>query len=91
MLPAGARVAFRALAEILVIGFFLLLGWMGYTILGVLSTDHLVSLPDVEVAHVQSVIPISALLIVLAELLTLPLALRRAREGHAAHSGEATQ
>jgi TRAP-type C4-dicarboxylate transport system permease small subunit len=37
-----------------------------------------VSLPEVSVAYTQSVIPISAVLIVLAELLTLPDALARA-------------
>ena len=91
LLPAGARVALRAVAEVLVIGFVLLLGWTGYSILGVLATDHLVSLPSIEVAHVQSVIPISAVLIVLAELLTLPRALRQARAGHGAQTREATQ
>lgn len=82
LLPPGARVAARVIASILVIGFFLLVGWTGYTILGVLATDHLVSLPEVAVAHVQSVVPISAVLIVLAEVLTLPLALAQARAGH---------
>jgi TRAP-type C4-dicarboxylate transport system permease small subunit len=91
LLPPGARVAARVIASILVIGFFLLVGWTGYTILGVLATDHLVSLPEVAVAHVQSVVPISAVLIVLAELLTLPLALAQARAGHAtAPVGEMT-
>lgn len=81
MLPPGARVAARLLADVLVIAFFLLVGWTGYTILGVLATDNLVSLPQVPVAYVQSVIPIGALLIVLAELLTLPEALSQARKG----------
>jgi TRAP-type transport system small permease protein len=91
MFPPGARVAVRVLAEILVVAFFLLVGWTGYTVLGVLATDHLVSLPEVPVAYVQSVIPISAALIVMAELLALPLALRQARLGHALASGEASQ
>ena len=91
MLPPGVRVGARVIAEILVIGFFLLVGWMGYVILGVLATYHLVSLPAVPVAWVQSVIPVSAALIVLAEVLALPLALRQARAGHAAgSSGEAS-
>ena len=81
MLPPGARVAARLLADILVIAFFLLVGWTGYTILGVLATDNLVSLPQVQVAYVQSVIPIGAVLIVIAELLTLPEALSQARKG----------
>jgi TRAP-type C4-dicarboxylate transport system permease small subunit len=91
MLPPRARVAARGIAEILVIGFFLLVGWIGYRILGVLATDHLVSLPGVPVAYVQSVIPIGAALIVLAELLTLPLALQEARAGHATQAGAASQ
>ena len=43
--------------------------------LGVLATDHLVSLPQVPVSWVQSVVPISAVLIIAAELLNLPRAL----------------
>ena len=91
MLPAGGRVAVRAFADLLVVGFFLLLGWTGFTILEVLATDSLVSLPDVRVAWVQSVIPISAALIIAAELITLPAALAQARAGRpAASSGEAS-
>lgn len=90
MLPAGARVGLRVVAELLVIGFFVLVGWIGYEILGVLATDHLVSLPEVSVAWVQSVIPISAALIVLAEILAFPLALQRSRAGAVAASGQAS-
>jgi TRAP-type C4-dicarboxylate transport system permease small subunit len=85
------RVAARALASVLFVAFFALLGWVGYEVLGVLATDHLISLPDVPVAWVQSVIPISAVLIILAELLSLPIALDLAKKGHAAQTGEATQ
>lgn len=81
MLPPGVRVAARLLADALLIAFFLLVGWTGYTVLGVLATDNLVSLPQVPVVYVQSVIPIGAALIVLAELLTLPEALSQARKG----------
>jgi TRAP-type C4-dicarboxylate transport system permease small subunit len=91
MLPASARVGMRLLADILFIGFFIVVGWSGYAVLGVLETDHLISLPDVPVAWVQSVVPISAVLIIVAELLSIPLALRQARAGHAAASGEASQ
>ena len=79
MLPPGARAAARVVADVLVIAFFLLVGWVGYRILEALASDRLVSLPNVPVTWVQSVIPISAALIVLAELLTLPEALARAR------------
>jgi TRAP-type C4-dicarboxylate transport system permease small subunit len=87
----GVRVAARAVASALFIVFFALLGWMGYAILDVLMTDHLISLPEISVAWVQSVIPISAVLIIVAELLSLPLAFRLARKGHATQAGEATQ
>lgn len=71
-LPPGPRFAFRLLAEMLTIAFFLLMGWMGFQVLGVLDTDNLVSLPWIKVSWVQSVVPISAVLIVVAELITLP-------------------
>ena len=91
MLPANARVVLRVAAELLVIAFFALLGWVGYEILGVLAEDHLVSLPDVPVSWVQSVMPISAVLIVLAEILSMPLALAQARAAAVHGGGEASQ
>jgi TRAP-type C4-dicarboxylate transport system permease small subunit len=72
LLPRKLKFAFRLLAEMLTIGFFLLMGWMGYQVLGVLSTDYLITMPSVPVSWVQSVVPISAVLIVAAELITLP-------------------
>ena len=71
-LPPRPKLIFRVIAEVLTIGFFLLMGWMGYQVLGVLDTDNLISLPSVPVSWVQSVVPISAVLIVAAELITLP-------------------
>jgi TRAP-type C4-dicarboxylate transport system permease small subunit len=91
MLAPAARIAARLVAEALVIGFFVLLGWTGYRVLGVLDTDTLVSLPSVPVSWVQSVVPISAALIVAAELLALPLAIDQARRAHVAATGEASQ
>ena len=82
LLPPAGRVLARLVADALVIAFFLLVGWTGYTVLGVLATDHLVSLPEVPVAYVQSVVPISAALIIVAELVTLPQALREAYATH---------
>jgi TRAP-type C4-dicarboxylate transport system permease small subunit len=79
LMPPRPRVLARLLVEILVIAFFLLVGWTGYTVLGVLATDHLVSLPAISVGWVQSVVPMSAALIIAAELLNLPRALADAR------------
>ena len=72
MLPRKLKFAFRLVAEVLTIGFFLLMGWMGYQVLEVLDTDYLITMPSVPVSWVQSVVPISAVLIVAAELVTLP-------------------
>src|SRR3954467_1489129 len=91
MLPATGRIAARLVADALVVAFFILLGWTGYRVLEVLGTDTLVSLPSVPVSWVQSVVPISAALIVLAEVLTLPLAIAQARRAEVLSTGEATQ
>jgi TRAP-type transport system small permease protein len=91
MLPAAARVFFRVLADLLTVAFFLVVGWSGYTVLEILGSDALVSLPQVSVAWVQSVVPVSAVLIILAELLTMPGAVARARAGRGAgQTGEAS-
>jgi TRAP-type C4-dicarboxylate transport system permease small subunit len=66
-----ARRAINIVAEILVIAFFVLLGFVGAAIMPVLATDALVSVPSVPMSVVQSVIPISAALIVVAEVLHL--------------------
>lgn len=71
-MPRPLRVAMTLFAEACVIGFFLLLGWVGWSILEVLATDTLVSLPDIPVSYAQSAIPIGSFLIVVAELLRLP-------------------
>ncbi len=71
-LPLGARMAAVALAEILVIGFFLLLAYTGLLVLDVLEGERLVSLTWVPVQLTQSVIPVGAALFIVAELLSLP-------------------
>jgi TRAP-type C4-dicarboxylate transport system permease small subunit len=82
------RVAAVLLGEACVIGFFALLAWTGWRVLQVLQGIHLVSLPWVPVQLTQSVIPVGAALFIVAQLLSLPEVLRRAREsapspGHA--------
>jgi TRAP-type C4-dicarboxylate transport system permease small subunit len=80
--PPAVRLPLALLAEVLVFGFFILLGYTGWSILEVLATDHLVSLPEISVKYVQSVIPISAALILVAEALNLPAVYAEARHGH---------
>lgn len=57
--------------EVVVIGFFLILAWAGWRVLLVLEGSYLVSLPWVPTQVTQSVIPIGAILFVIAELSSL--------------------
>jgi TRAP-type transport system small permease protein len=86
MMSPRVRFVFRVIAEVLVIAFFALIAWVGYSVLDVLATDSLVSLPDIPVNYIQSVLPISAVLIILAEILTLPAVLAQASTGGGADS-----
>lgn len=79
LLPPVLRLPLAVVAEVFVFAFFILLAWVGYSVLEVLATDNLVALPQVSVAYTQSVIPISAVLFVIAEVLALPEVLREAR------------
>lgn len=83
----------RIVAQLLVIAFFVLLGVIGARVLPVLATDDMVSLPQVPMSVVQSVIPISSLLIVVAETLRLVELVRAAVPEAAATVpiGDATQ
>ena len=55
--------------EVIVIGFFVLVAWAGFRVLQVLDGIYLASLPSVSARVAQSVIPIGAVLFVLAEAL----------------------
>lgn len=68
VMPWRVRRVLGVAAELIVIAFFALLGAVGAWILPVLHTDALVSLPWIPMSVVQSVIPISAVLIIVAEL-----------------------
>lgn len=80
-LPTQWRIAAVWFGEVVTIGFFALLGWVGWTVLVVLEGDYLISLPDVPSQFTQSVIPIGAVLFILAQLLSLPRVLDDARRG----------
>lgn len=70
-LAPGAKRFVNIFSQVLVIAFFALLGWVGLSILPILMSDALVSLPWVPMAIVQSVIPISCALILIAEVMNL--------------------
>ena len=67
-MPWRARRLVNIVATVLVIAFFALLGGVGLWILPIVGTSALVSLPWILMSVVQSVIPISAALIVVAEV-----------------------
>lgn len=89
MLPAGPRVVAAIVAQLCTMSFFVLLAWVGYSILEILASDRLVSLPEVSVAYANSVIPISAVLFVVGQLLVFPEVLREARREHGTAGGHA--
>ncbi|MEO6018607.1 MAG: TRAP transporter small permease subunit, partial [Polaromonas sp.] len=70
-LPPAAKQAVAIFGQILVILFFALLGWVGLTIMPVLQGDTMVSLPWVPMNFVQSVIPVTSALILVAEVMFL--------------------
>ena len=79
MLPSGARVVAAVVAQLCTLAFFVLLAWLGCSILDVLASDTLVSLPAVSVAYAMSAIPIGAALFVVAQVLVFPEIVREAR------------
>jgi TRAP-type C4-dicarboxylate transport system permease small subunit len=60
------------LGEAFVLLFFMVTAWAGWRVFGILGGDTLVSLPWVPQRLVQSVVPIGAVLFIVAEFVTLP-------------------
>ncbi len=71
-LRGPGRAAAVIVGEVAVIAFFLMLAWAGWQVQSALAGASLVSLPAVPAAVAQSVIPIGAVLFVVAQLLSLP-------------------
>lgn len=69
--PAWRKIAVLA-AEAIVIGFFVLVAWVGLTVLDILEGDRMVSLDWMPLQVTQSVIPVGAALFIIAQLLSLP-------------------
>ena len=76
----AVRIPFIIISEACIIGFFALLAWVGVDVLIILEGDSLVSLPQVPTRLTQSVIPIGAVLFIIAEILGWPELLREARK-----------
>ena len=88
-LPRGGRTVALIVREIAVIGFFVLLAVFGMHVLDLLAGETLVTV-DIPVRLTQSVIPIGAVLFVIAELLNLPGQIAWARGRPAAPSPTST-
>lgn len=80
-LPTRLRMTAAVIAEVVVVAFFVLLGWTGLKVLEVLSGLSLISVRAIPVTLTQSVIPIGASLFVLAQLLSMPAHLAKIRAG----------
>jgi len=75
-LHGPSRTVLVLVAEACVLAFFSVLAYAGARVLSVLGGTTLVSLPWVPMSIAQSVIPIGAVLFVVAQLLSLPDVLR---------------
>jgi TRAP-type C4-dicarboxylate transport system permease small subunit len=73
------RIPFLIIGEACIFGFFILVAWMGVHVLRVLGGDTLISLPQVPTRLTQSVIPIGAVLFLIAEALSLPTLWRQVK------------
>lgn len=76
VMPLPLRMIGFVTSEILVIGFFLLMGYGGWLVYQIVEGDNLVSLTWVSQQIPQSVIPIGAALFIIAECLSIPAAWR---------------
>jgi len=87
-MPPSLRIPVLIAGEVLIIGFFVLLTWVGIDVLKVLGGYSLTSLTWVPTRLTQSVIPIGAVLFIIAELLSLPILFQKAKsaEGLTEHS-----
>ena len=86
MMPAPARVVATVIAQLCTTAFFVLLAWISWSILDVMNTDMLVTLPDISVAWAYSALPLGAILFVIAQVLVFPEVVRAARAPKEAHA-----
>ncbi len=81
MMPRTPRVAVTLFAQACTLAFFVVLAWAGFSVLEILATDNMVSLPQFNAAHTNSVIPISAVLFIIGQILVFPEVLDEAVRG----------
>jgi TRAP-type C4-dicarboxylate transport system permease small subunit len=77
-LKPAVRIPFIITSEIIILAFFALLAWVGFDVLVILKGDTLISLPQIPTRLTQSVIPVGAILFIIAEVLGIPELLKKA-------------
>jgi len=77
-LKPAVRIPFIVISEVCILGFFALLAWVGLEVLVILKGDTLISLPEIPTRLTQSVIPIGAILFIIAEAMGIPELLKKA-------------
>jgi TRAP-type C4-dicarboxylate transport system permease small subunit len=80
-MPTRFRLPAALLAEAFIIGFFVMLAWVGLILLDIVQGMSLISLRWVPLQFTQSVIPIGAALFVLCQVLSMPAYLAKVRAG----------
>ena len=77
MAPEGVRRLCFVVAEGTVFAFFALFAWAGARILPALEFDFMTTIPEISTQYTYSVIPIGAVLYMIAQALSLPKAWRK--------------
>jgi TRAP-type C4-dicarboxylate transport system permease small subunit len=80
-LPLQVRTAAFIIAEVLVIGFFVMISYGGWLILGAVQGGNLVSLTWISLQWPMSVILVAGVLFIMGELLSIPTAWKAMRAG----------
>jgi TRAP-type C4-dicarboxylate transport system permease small subunit len=70
--PLSFRIPIVIVREVIVIGFFAFAAWAGVMVVQAVEGFYLASLPSISRQLTQSVIPIGAVLFIIAELLNVP-------------------
>lgn len=84
--PPRLRIPLIVVREVVIVGFFVLIAWAGFKVMLILGGHALISLPWVPARLTQSVIPVGAILFILAELVG---AARLASSGEGAQTSRA--
>lgn len=80
-MPVNLRMVAAVVAEVVVVGFLIVLAWAGMVLFSMVEGMSLISIRWVPLQFTHSVIPIGAVLFALAQILSMPAHLARVRAG----------